>query len=690
MATIAPAARSSTVGRPELVRFLVDARDVPLALIVAPAGYGKSTLLAEWDEYDDREFVWLPPGECERLPDIVRTTGRRHESFVIVLDDAQRAEPASLRAAIGAGLEVLGSGGTIALASRSEPDLPIGRLRANRLLSEVRVAQLAMNADEADALLARAGVELNAEEVEALIDRTEGWPAALYLAAACVHEDPDGLIDFGGRHHMVSEYLRDEVLGAFPRGKLSFAVRTSVLDELSGPVCDAVLERRGSGSVLQQLARATPLLMPVDPAHQRYRWHPLVRDALNAELQRLEPELERCLRLRAGDWYSGCGDTQRAIAQTAAAGDAEVTGNLLWGNLLRYLTRGRNDLVRGWLESFCSERIADSAPLALSASLSALIAGDLQAAQQWSLAAAAALEREHTCRLGDSLTTGLAVVEAVSGRDGAQRMGEVARNAAASEPADSLWRPLCLLLGGVASYLRCDRDAGELQLDECTRLSENIAPNVTSLALAQLAMIAIEREDWELAAELSDRATMIAEEWDLKQDPLSAIVFAAAAASRAHDGRIDEAKRDLRHGVDLLTALGDFVPWYGAEARILLAYASLWLADTVGARTLLAEASRFARKTADATIFSSWFDHAWAYLDTLAETSLAGPSSLTIAELRILRFLPSHRSFREIAAQLGVSANTVKTQAHAVYRKLGAASRSEAVALAADAGLIGG
>jgi LuxR family maltose regulon positive regulatory protein len=113
------------------------------------------------------------------------------------------------------------------------------------------------------------------------------------------------------------------------------------------------------------------------------------------------------------------------------------------------------------------------------------------------------------------------------------------------------------------------------------------------------------------------------------------------------------------------------------------------LADIVGARTLLAEASRLARRTPDAVIFEQWFDQAWAYMDTLAEASLSGPSALTIAELRILRFLPSHRSFREIALQLGVSANTVKTQAHSVYRKLGAASRSEAVAFASEAGLLG-
>jgi len=170
--------------------------------------------------------------------------------------------------------------------------------------------------------------------------------------------------------------------------------------------------------------------------------------------------------------------------------------------------------------------------------------------------------------------------------------------------------------------------------------------------------------------------------------PLSALVFAAGAAVRAHQGRVDEAKRDLRRGAELLGSLGEHMPWYGAEARILLAHAALRLADLVRARSLLAEASRLARKTPDAVIFGRWFDEAWAYMDTLAESSLSGPSSLTIAELRILRFLPSHRSFREIAMQLGVSANTVKTQAHSVYRKLGAASRSEAVARASEAGLL--
>jgi LuxR family maltose regulon positive regulatory protein len=200
-------------------------------------------------------------------------------------------------------------------------------------------------------------------------------------------------------------------------------------------------------------------------------------------------------------------------------------------------------------------------------------------------------------------------------------------------------------------------------------------------------MIAMELGEWESAADFAEAASTAA--GDGLAEPMAALVFAASAASGAHLGRADEAKRDLRAAVDLLAGLEDSIFWYGAAARILLAHASLGLADVVGARTLLAQASRMARRMPDAVTFEQWFDDAWSYMDSLAETRLAGPSALTIAELRILRFLPSHRSFREIAEQLGVSANTVKTQAHAVYRKLGAASRSEAVARAQDAGLLG-
>ena len=492
-----------------------------------------------------------------------------------------------------------------------------------------------------------------------------------------------------GDDHLLGEFLRDEVLAAVPADLNEFLMRTAVLEELSGPLCDDVLGERGSALALGRLEKESQLLVALDRAHHSYRWQRLFAEALRAELRRSEPELEPRLQLRASAWYARRGDTDRAIGHAVAARDAERTGELLWASIPDYLGHGRAAVVEGWLTSFSHAQIAGSPTLALSAAHSALGAGKVDRVEHWAVAAGTASKRLPKPGRPGSLATGLALIEALLARDGAAQMRAAATRAYRLEPDDSPWRPLTCLLRGVSEQLLGKLDASVAMLRQGAELGEMSAPTVASLCLAVATMIAVEREEWDTAGELVDRASGLLRTEALDGYPLSALAFAASAGVRAHQGRVDEAKHDLRRGIDLLAELGDYVPWYGAEARILLAHASLWLADVVGARALLAEASRLARKTPDAVIFSTWFERAWAYMDTLAESSLSGPSSLTIAELRILRFLPSHRSFREIATQLGVSANTVKTQAHAVYRKLGAASRSEAVARASEAGLLG-
>jgi LuxR family transcriptional regulator, maltose regulon positive regulatory protein len=587
-------------------------------------------------------------------------------------------------------IEEAPSATTLALASRSELPIPLGRLRASRALVEVRIPDLTMIDRDGLMLVRQAGLELEVGAVRKLVDLTEGWPVGLYLASTWVQEqeDPSGAVELlRGDHHLFGEYFRDEVLYALSDDLREFALRTSVLDELSGPVCDEVLDRRGSGLALRALERTTPLLRPLDPAHERCRWHSLLRDALQAELRRSEPELVTSLNARASVWYEANGDIERAIAHAAAAHDPERAGKLLWPRLLDYLTQGRNEHVQSWLTAFSEEEIRRHGRLALCAAYSALVAGDAAHARHWAVAAAAA-ERPGS-RAATRLSAGLTGLEALLPGAGVTAVGAAASAALAVESPASPWCALWLFLQATAVHLTGDLAAAEQGLEHSLGLASVGAPAIVSLCLSQAAMIAIERNDWDTAAELTDRAERVIEQHGLNDYPICALGFAAAAAVRAHHGRLDEAKRDLRRGVDLLAGLGDFAAWYGAEARILLAHASLSLADVVRARTLLAEASRLARRVTGAVIFDRWFNDAWSQMDALAETSLAGPSSLTIAELRVLRFLPSHRSLREIAAQLCVSGNTVKTQAHAVYRKLGAASRSEAVAKAREAGLLG-
>jgi LuxR family transcriptional regulator, maltose regulon positive regulatory protein len=695
--------RPGFVSRGSLVRTLVEAAGARLVVIVAPPGYGKSSLLDEWAGRDKRRFVWLAVANSDSdefdsgvTEDTVRATIQSLNAvdgpFVLLLDDAHLAPPAVVRELVDEAVHEMPDGCSLALASQTEPDLPLGRLRAKRMLLEVRVPDLAMSPAEASALLRRSNLELDFTSVQTLVRRTEGWPAALYLAALSVRERADvssAAMQLRGDDHHLAEYLRDEVLSRLSGDLVEFAIRTSVLDELSGPLCDAILGREGSDLELIELAGATPLLRPVDPAHERYRWHTLVTDVLRAQLRRTEPDLARVLHRRASAWFREQGNIDRAIAHAVRARDPVQTGDLLWPGIVAYVTQGRNEMVQDWLGEFSREELAGYPPLALSAAYSFLTAGDAAEARHCAIAVAAAVERRPADRAADSLAAGIAGIEAMVAPDGVSGMVDAAARACALEPRDSPWFPIYLFLHGTGLHLAGDRAAGERLLAEAADLSAAAAPSVMSTCLAQAAMIAIERRDWDAAGDLTDRAGRVIEQRGLAEYPVCALAFAASAAVRAHNGRADEAKQDLRRGIELLTTLGDFIPWYGAEARILLAHASLWLADVTGARTLLAEASRLARRTQGAVVFLQWFDDAWSYMDEMAEARLAGPSALTIAELRILRFLPSHRSFREIAAQLGVSANTVKTQAHAVYRKLGAASRSEAVARALDAGLLG-
>jgi LuxR family maltose regulon positive regulatory protein len=722
--------REGFVRRPELVGRLVTARDARLALIAAPAGYGKSTLLCEWAHCDERPFIAiaLGPGEdaaaaisdaiarafeslgwleAEVWPAVRSSAARdaitalrrlmtslecRSESCVLVFDDAHAIPAPVLRKVVSALVDGLGPGSQVAVASRTEPALPIGRLRAHRALVEVRTGDLAMTSVQAARLLALAGLELEFEAVQTLWRETEGWPVGLYLAALSLRSQEDigaGVKRFGGADHLVAEYFRDEFVARLPRRAARFLRRASVLDELSGPPCDAVLEQEGTGAALGDLARSNLMLIPLDSNHERYRLHGMLRATLSAELRRIEPELEPLLHRRASVWAERHGDLNGAIAHAVAARDATRAGDLLWPNIVGYIGRGHNQRVRQWLSGLRSHEIESYAPLALAAAHSWLMTGDVDRARRCRLTTAGTTERTPPGTEVPSIEAGEAVFDAMACGMSAVEMAQVARRAFELEPEHGPWRPYCCLLEGIAEHLAGNRELARSKLEDGIALSSASAPSITSLCLAQLVMMMIEQGDWDAAGELAERAAGIVEAPALAVYPISALVFAASAATRARDGRVDDAKRDLRHATDLLAAMGDFIPWYGAETRIMLARAAIGLADTVRARTLLAEASKLGRRTSGAVIFQGCFEQAWAQIDTLAESALLGPSSLTIAELRILRFLPSHRSFREIAERLDVSVNTVKTQAHAIYRKLDAASRSEAVAQATRAGLLG-
>jgi LuxR family maltose regulon positive regulatory protein len=283
---------------------------------------------------------------------------------------------------------------------------------------------------------------------------------------------------------------------------------------------------------------------------------------------------------------------------------------------------------------------------------------------------------------------GVLIIEAWGARSGTRGMADRAARGYDLLPDDSPWRASCCLLRGTAALLRSELAEAEKWLGEGVARGAVVAPDAASLCLAQLAVVAAERAQPSAASDLARRACSMLAEHDLSATPVAALVVAISAVAALREGRVDDAKAAAGRCRSLLDEIDDSLAWLSAESRIVLARVWLALGEVTGARTLLADASRLARRTPDAVLFGRWFDEAWGQFDERAERTLAGVALLTTAELRVLRFLPTHYSFHEIAQRLHVSSNTVKTHVHAVYRKLDASSRSEAVARATHAGLL--
>jgi LuxR family transcriptional regulator, maltose regulon positive regulatory protein len=687
------------VARARLVRRLTEVHDIALTLLVAPAGYGKTTTLLEWAQHDERPFAWVALHRADDDAEHLRAsvaratdplTGRGRE-FVLVLDDVHVLRSREAIDVLTALIEDPPAGAQLALASRCEPPLPVGRLRAHREVLELTPRDFVMTRGEAAALLELAGAELTAADVDALVRRTEGWPAGLYLAAVSLRDQPDttaAIARFGGDDRVVSDYVADSLLSELTAEEVTFLQRTSVLDRLSGPLCDAVLLETGSAERLRDLARANALVVPLDRTDEWYRYHGLLAQMLRAQLRRREPELEGELHRRASQWHADHGDVDAAIRHAAAAGDVRLAGDLLWTNAFRYIPQGHIATVRRWLGRFTDEQVAGYAPLALVAANAHLADGDRGHAEHWTAAAARALDSLPARRRPPAVEAGVAAMRAAIARDGVQRMRDDAARAYALDAQDSPARSMDRLLEGTACHLLGARDRAYELLEEGSRRGVVGAPSVNALCLSQLALLALDRDDWALATELAARARSQIERFRLAAYPTMSLVLAVAALTQAQRGRVQAATEDCAEATRLLDTMDDFAPWYVAEVRIVLARAALRLSDLAGARALVEGAALAVRATPDAPVLAAWHEDASAQVDAYATSAIMTPATLTTAELRILALLPTHLSFREMGSRLYVSPNTVKTQAQAVYRKLDASSRSDAVARANELGLL--
>ncbi|HEX4730257.1 MAG TPA: LuxR C-terminal-related transcriptional regulator [Solirubrobacterales bacterium] len=716
---------SALVQRPRLLSRLEES-SLPLTLVNAPSGYGKSVLIEQWSDRDPRPYPTLILGDehndpamlvasivtaLDSIEPVSREVGaalanpdpsirkvvlprlgdaleRRQVPFVLVLDDFERIKSARALEVVTTLIAHLPRGSQLVLATRTEPELAIGRLRVQGAVNELGAAELVMTKGECQELLAALGLRLDPRQLDTLVRRTEGWPAALHLAGLALRDAPEldeAIARFAGDDRFVVDYISEEFLEPVSRRQLDFLRRASVLDRLSGDLCDSVLERRGSATQLRELSRTNMLLTPLDRRDEWFRLHPLFREMLRAELRRSEPQAEAGLDRRASDWWARHGDWDRAIRHAVDAGALDRAGELLWAGIPEFTTRGRNATVIGWLDRLGEQAVATDAALSLTASYAQITQGAGGKTEYWAAVAAGLIEKEPASDKKTVLTAGLGLIEAALARGGVGAIADRTALAAEMLPADSPWMSMCRLVEGVGLHLQGRRPEAREKLADGARRGAVGAPNVQVLCLSQLALLAIEADDWTLAEMLASQARAQLDRSGIEEYPIMALALSVSAVVRSRTGRLEAAAADLRQGRALLEQLEDFAPWYEAETWVALAGASVRLGDVPGATLMLGEASRVLRLTPDAIVLEEWITATARSIEVVSASAIR---DLTPAELHILQYLPTHLSFPQIAGQVFVSPNTVKTQAQSVYRKLGVTSRREAVEQARAAGLL--
>jgi len=486
--------------------------------------------------------------------------------------------------------------------------------------------------------------------------------------------------------------VETEFLARLSDQKRMFLTRTSVLERMCGPLCEAVLDVAGSAVKLEELARSNLLLVPLDRRGEWYRYHHLFRDMLLAELERREPGMMPELRRRAAGWCLRNGWPEEALEYSIAAGDVGTAAGLVTGLGVEVYRQGRVSTVERWFGWLDGRGGIEGHPMAavLASLLSALTARPVDA-EHW----ADVVDRWQygdAARPDDPAAEAwAALLRAILCRRGAGQMradaAEAVRRFAAVGGAD----PAPLLLHGIALVLSGDLDGGDASFQDAVGVADETgAPDTLALATCERSLLAMARNDWNQAQVLADQARTVLRQAGFEESYLTPVVCAAHARAAMHRGDVPAARRELIGAQRLRPLLTYALPYLAVQARIELARVHLALADPAGARTLMREIDELLRRRPGLGILD---DQARALRDRLAKESgsiVPGASAMTAAELRLLPLLATHLSFPQIGEELFLSRNTVKSQAISIYRKLGVASRSPAVTRARELGLLEG
>jgi LuxR family transcriptional regulator, maltose regulon positive regulatory protein len=724
------------MARPRLLELLRSSSDCKITLISAPAGYGKTTLLAQWSQAEEATlpFAWVSLDEQDNdqtrlwrhivealrratpqadfasdvlvgvsvagqrlveasLPMLINALAGLPHRVVVVLDDYQLVTEDDCHASIKFFVDHISENVHFVIASRTDPPLPLGRWRARGEMKEIRSGQLAFSGEEAAVLLAeKMGLGIGPDDLSLLLERTEGWPAGIYLAALSLQgrEDKRDLIaSFEGSNRYIVDLLAEEVMGSLSEEVKEFLLMTSVLNRLTASLCNAVVDREGSGTLLRELAHRNLFVIPLDERGEWYRYHHLFSQYLFYELNSSRPGMVPVLHRRASAWSESEGFFDSAIRHAVEGADHERAGMLVARHWYEYILVGQTKTVEHWLECLPEELTTREALILLVRAWICTLSGRGDEGERL-LGLVENIKYEGPLLDGTpSIEAGVVNLRAVFGLGGVRSTLETARRAVAlDEDQPTPFTPLIRFALGSSLYLSGERSLARRQFEAAIEWAGANQPMLRMVSLSYLSIVATDEGQLEEAESHAREALALVTRFGLQELPQAS--WAPIALGYALAGRrdLDEAQIELENGLSPRRKLPGLSPWPTLIGLRALAAVCTARGDRSRARDVLAEARTILEKHPDAGIFPELLERQERKLSASKRRDRSLDGKLTARELEVLELLAGELSGRQIAQSLYVAPSTVRTQVKSIYRKLEVSSRGEAVKEASARGLI--
>ena len=598
-----PRPRQNLVSRPRLVERLNSGLDGKLTLIAAPAGFGKTTLLSEWLHQSPCYVAWLSlddgdndstrfwtyfitsiqqlrsdlgegalallqslqaPPIASILTTLINDITAFPDAFAIVLDDYHLIDSQPIHEALTFLIAHLPVNMHLVMTTRIDPPLPLARLRARDKLTEIRANDLRFTVDETRSFLTRElGINLTTEEITVLEERTEGWIAGLQIAALSIqgHDDISGFIrTFSGSHRHILGYLADEVINQRPKGTLNFLLRTSILDRLCGPLCDAVTGEDGGQEILESLEHANLFITPLDDEGKWYRYHHLFAEVLQARLRQNYPDLPTELHQRASIWYEEHDSMPEAVQHALAADEVDRAAQLIGRQRWILLGRGEAIALHRWLDILPVELLRKHPGLSLA------YAWILSLLEQLETIEAHLLDAEYALANSTSITSQETVEDSGTIRgEIATLRAEIALSQLDIPRAIALCREALELLPeentmmrGVTTYYLGHaerRDGNMIEAERAYTEAGNIGLQTDNLllalhALANLSSVQITMGRLKEAARTSQRILEVTEERQRQSWPVAGLAYQGLSKLYYEWNDLDAAERYSRQGIE--------------------------------------------------------------------------------------------------------------------------------------------